>query len=88
MKKKKMNVEPSHRSATLPPVGLPCLELNGNRELLIEGSKGVLEYSPDVVRVNTADMIVSVNGRELNLRCISPSALMIDGFITDLAFTV
>ena len=50
--------------------------------------KGVLEYSTETVRVNTQGMIVSVSGRELNLRCISDSALIIDGFITAVTFTV
>lgn len=81
--------EKKRRSPILPPsVSAPCIELSGNREVLIEGSKGVLEYSPEVVRVNTAGMILSVSGRELNLRCISDSALMIDGFVTSLVFTV
>ncbi len=66
----------------------PCLELSGNRELLIEGGKGVLEYTPDCIRVNTSGMIVTVEGRQLDLRCISESALIIDGFLTRLSFTV
>lgn len=73
----------------LPPIGgSPCIELNGNREAVIEGSKGVLEYADDCVRVNTAAMVISLRGRGLNLRCISDSALIIDGFITGIEFTV
>lgn len=78
----------SRRSQVIPPsFGCPCFELSGNRELLIEGSRGVLEYSSDIIRVNTLQMIVSVSGHGLNLKCISDSALMIDGFITCLEFT-
>lgn len=77
------------RSPAIPPaITAPCIELSGNREVLIEGSRGVLEYSAQTVRVNTVGMILSVSGRELNLRCISDSALIIDGFITCLEFTV
>ncbi len=72
----------------LSTLNAPCIELSGNRELLIEGSKGVLEYATDSVRINTGGMIVNVAGRELNLRCISDSALIIDGFIISLSFTV
>lgn len=85
MKEKK---ETKRRIPTLPSVSAPCFELSGNRELLIEGSKGVLEYAPDTVRVNTAGMILTVSGRDLNLRCISDTALIIDGFITSMRFTV
>ena len=56
--------------------------------MLIEGSRGVLEYSPACIRINTSGMILSAEGRELNLRCISESALIIDGVITSLTFTV
>ena len=84
MSKQKSN---KRRAAVLPPtLGVPCIELSGNRELLIEGSRGVLEYSPETVRINTEGMILSCFGRELNLRCISASALIIDGFITKLEF--
>ena len=80
-KKKRFSVLPTSVSA-------PCIELSGNREVLIEGSRGVLEYSPDTIRVNTSDMMLSVFGRGLDLRCISESALIIDGFVTRLEFTV
>ncbi len=85
----KNDSQKKHRLHELPPMGgTPCIEFSGNREVVIEGSKGVLEYSTGCIRVNTAGMIVTLSGRGLNLRCISDSALIIDGFITDVAFTV
>ncbi|MBQ3266144.1 MAG: YabP/YqfC family sporulation protein [Ruminococcus sp.] len=89
MKDKHRDKNPEkRRNVSMPPISAPCIELSGNRELLIEGSRGVLSYAPDEVRVNTSGMIVTVGGRELDLRCISDSALIIDGFITSLSFTV
>lgn len=73
----------------LPPMhGAPCIELNGNREAVIEGSKGVLEYTTDCVRINAASMVITLSGRGLDLRCISDSSLIIEGFITGVEFTV
>ena len=86
--KQHQNDNKKKRYSALPSVGAPCIELSGNREVLIEGSRGVLEYSPETIRVNTSDMIMSVFGRGLDLRCISESALIIDGFVTRLEFTV
>ncbi len=80
--------ETKRKTSFLSTLNAPCIELSGNRELLIEGSKGVLSYSADSVRVNTGGMIVNIAGRELDLRCISDSALIIDGFIMSLSFTV
>lgn len=77
------------RPAVLPPMnGAPCMELSGNREAVLEGSRGVLEYSPETIRVNTEGMIVSFFGRDLDLRCISPSAMIIGGCITKIEFKV
>ena len=89
MKKDKNDPSSKRRPSAIPPaINSACIELNGNREALIEGGRGVLEYSPETVRVNTADMIVTVSGRGLNLRCISATALIVDGFITQIEFTV
>lgn len=76
------------RLTALPAINEPCMEISGNREILIEGSKGVLEYTSEAVRVNTDPMMLTVCGRGLNLRCISDSALIIDGIITSLSFAV
>lgn len=83
-KKKKPRLLPE-----LPPMaGAPCMEFSANREVVIEGSRGVLTYAPDCVRINCAGMVLSFTGRELNLRCISPSALILEGFITNVEFIV
>ena len=79
-KKRKPNLIP-------PALNAPCIELSGNREAVLEGCRGVLEYSPEAIRVNTAGMIVSFLGRGLDLRCISESALIIAGCITHIEFT-
>ena len=86
--KNKQKEKAAARRSPLPlVVNAPCIELSGNREALIEGAKGVLEYTPETIRVNTPGMLLTVEGRELDLRCISESALIIDGFITSLSFT-
>lgn len=85
---KENHKEQKRRPTMLSVTDAPCIEISGNREILIEGSKGVLEYTPERVRVNTSGMILTVGGRELNLRCISQSALIIEGFILSLQFTV
>lgn len=74
--------------SAIPSANESFIEVSGNHEILIEGSKGVLEYTSEKVRVNTASMLLTVCGRGLNLRCISDSALIIDGFITSLNFEV
>ena len=82
----KVKQNEKRRTSALPILNEPCIELSGNREILIEGSRGVLEYTDEAVRVNTDPMMLTVAGRGLNLKCISDSALIISGFITSLRF--
>lgn len=66
----------------------PHFEMNSNREVIVEGSRGVLEYSTEIIRINTACMVVAFKGRNLNVKCISPQSLIITGFILSVEFSV
>lgn len=63
------------------------IELDGNNSATLEGSKGVLEYSTDCIRVSVDNFIVSFEGRQLTLKCISPTALTIQGSILNIGFS-
>ncbi len=81
-----MSREKKREKPLLSTLSEPCFEFTGNREVVIEGSRGVLGYSPENIRVNTAALTLSLFGRGLNLRCISDSALVIEGVITSVEF--
>ncbi len=63
------------------------IELDGNTTATLEGSKGVLEYSTECIRVSVESFIVSFEGRHLTLKCISPTALTVEGFILNIGFS-
>lgn len=65
----------------------PHIELEGNTTAVLEGSQGVLEYSENCIRVSLKDFIVSFEGRGLKLKCISPTALTIQGSILNIRFS-
>ncbi len=65
---------------------LSHFEINSNREVIIEGSKGILQYDENIIRVNMGKMIVSFNGRKLSLKCLETDSLIIVGFITSIEF--
>ncbi|MCH5202360.1 MAG: YabP/YqfC family sporulation protein [Oscillospiraceae bacterium] len=67
---------------------LPVAEITGNREITIEGSTGVLKYESDNIKVNTKAMVLSVSGRNLKLKYLSSSSLIIGGTILSLEFIV
>lgn len=88
--KKKKAGTPSLKDKIPPQFlgGLPHLELLGNRQITIEGSKGILKYSDDIIRINTGSMVITFLGRNLNVRCIAPDCTMVEGFVTGIEFTV
>ncbi len=63
------------------------IELDGNSSVTLEGSKGVLEYSTDCIRISVENYIVSFSGKNLTLKCISPTALTINGSILNVNFS-
>jgi len=63
------------------------IELDSNKTAILEGSKGVLEYSTECIRVAVESFIVSFEGRNLTLKCISPTALTIEGSILSIGFS-
>lgn len=65
---------------------LPQLQFDYNKEVVIEGSKGVLEYTQQLIRINTSAGLMCFYGKSLNLKCISSSELIINGYIEKVDF--
>lgn len=82
-------VEKTLRTLELPVetvIGLPHLELSGNREAVIDGCKGILQYDENVVKIKTGKMMLRFTGTGLNLRSLTDSSLVIEGFISGIEF--
>lgn len=67
--------------------GSSRMELNGNREAVVEGCGGVLEYDDGVVRVRTGRLVAKFSGRNLVIKCLTADSLVIQGYITAIEFT-
>ena len=66
--------------------GVPNLELTGNREMTVEGCKGVLDYDEDVVKLNLGKMILQVRGRDLNIKGLTDDAAVLEGYFLSIEF--
>lgn len=64
------------------------MEINSNREAIVEGCSGVLEYDSDIVRVRTGKLTVKFQGRGLAIKCLTADSLVVTGFITGIEFTI
>lgn len=62
-------------------VGLPRLELVGDRELWVENHKGILSYGPQEIHISGGVFLIRVSGEELELRAMTGVELLITGRI-------
>lgn len=62
--------------------GLPRIELIGSQELRMEQHRGILAYGPEEIHISGGRMVVRVKGKELELRAMDPTELLITGEIS------
>lgn len=84
MAEKKAENKRMHKGNSLPMSSY--MEIKGNREVVVEGCRGVLEYDTDVVRVRAGRMTLRFTGRCLVIRCLTADSLVVEGFITGIEF--
>jgi len=66
--------------------GTAQIELAGNREALVEGCKGVLEYDETVVKLATEGMSVKFTGRGLQIKVLTHDSAVVTGYILGVEF--
>ena len=67
--------------------GYAHIELCGNKEAMIEGCLGILEYSDCSVAINTGKLTVRFNGSDLTITSMQDSLTVIKGIITCIDFS-
>ena len=63
------------------------MELDGNRELYVEGCRSILSYQPEIVRVELQKLIFSVSGSGLTIENMNGDSMRIRGWIVRIEFT-
>ena len=69
-------------------MNLPLISIIGNEELFIENYKGVIEYTEEKIRVNTACGVLKIDGRKLFLKQITAESITITGNIGGLEYLI
>lgn len=67
-------------------LGLPKITVLGDREVLIENYKGIIEYNDTVVKLNTSLGIIVLFGELLDIRAITDEDITVSGKITKIEF--
>ncbi len=67
--------------------GAAQIELCGNREAVVDGCQGILQYEDAVIRVSTGRLIVRFTGSDLCIRTMQQNQILITGMIASVDFT-
>lgn len=63
------------------------IELLENRQAVVEGCKGVLEYSELCIRLSSGRFIIKFSGEGLALKTFNSSSAIVEGKITNVEFS-
>lgn len=66
----------------------PRIEMTGNREIIIDGCKGVIEYTENNIRISLGESVMSISGDNLIIQSFDNDVVIINGQISDIDFTV
>ena len=66
--------------------GVAEIELCGNREAVVDGCQGILQYEDTVIRVSTGRQIVRFRGADLRIRTMQQNQILICGTIASVDF--
>ena len=67
-------------------LGLPNMEITGNRELFISNHRGILNYSHETIEILAKDIHIEVTGKELFIESYSAEEVAITGYLEEIRF--
>ena len=89
MERRQSILEKTSAALDLPAdvvAGVPRMELLGDREFRMEFHRGILAYGTEEIHISGGKLIVRVKGKQLELRSMNPTQLLITGTITGVEF--
>lgn len=67
-------------------LNMPRISMIGTNQMLVENHRGIIEYTPQRIRVNSSTGLIRVQGSDLKLRNIAADDIMITGTIKSIEF--
>lgn len=62
------------------------IELLGNRRAVVDGCQGIVEYSDDLIRMQTGSGMLRFSGSLLTISCLTEDSAIIEGNILSLEY--
>lgn len=66
--------------------GAPIMTIMGKREICIENYKGIIEYTNELIRVQTKSGRIHIEGKHLNILYYTEDDMKITGCIQQIQF--
>ena len=90
-KKRAAKIKPSavQQALDIPEIArrdVPHIEIQGKREVLVDGCRGVLEYTSDRIKLNAGICVIRFSGEDLTIRAYSENQTEINGEILQIDF--
>ncbi len=85
-RKKKKHLEKSRIPLPEALNNEPKIEMLGNREIIVDGAKGVVEYGENLIKLNTVEYVLSILGDELVIKSFDGSVTVVSGKIAEITF--
>lgn len=85
----KRQITSAQRVLDLPEIvhaDVPHIEMQGNREAVVDGCRGVLEYEEDKIKLNAGMCVLLFRGSDLTIKTYSDSLTEITGEIIAVEF--
>jgi sporulation protein YqfC len=68
-------------------LGMPKITVTGDKEVLIENYKGIVEYENTGLKINTELGIVSILGSDFDITAVTDDEIEIEGKISKIDFS-
>lgn len=65
---------------------LPRIVFSGNKKVMVENYKAIIEYETDSIRISTACFLLQMKGKNFEIQAISDDGLQITGVVTQVEF--
>lgn len=65
---------------------LPRITMLGNKQLLVENHKGIIEYTPAVVRINLNQGELIIRGQNMVLGNLQTEQILVEGTVEEIKY--
>lgn len=62
------------------------IEMLSNREIIVDGCKGVVEYNENLIKLNIGELILGITGDEMLIESFDSGVTVIRGKLAEISF--